>query len=429
MINKIEKINLYLILLIPIFLVTGPFLPDLITTISSLLILMIIFLKKKFFYLNNNIFLFFLFWCTYLVLRSIFSENIYFSLESSLFYIRFGLLSLMIVYLLDNYKNFNKLFCIFIISSFLIVIFDAYVQFLFGKNFIGFVYDNYRLSGAFGEELKLGSYISRLFPLVFALIIYNFKDYKYTGLLLGFLLVLTDIIVYLTGERTSIFFMLLSTILLILLIKDFKKIRIFSFIISLIIIIFLTINNSDLKYRIIDVTLFQTGLSTKLSENYEKESRKQLKKETRFHFFSSVHESHYITALRIFNDYKIFGIGTKLFRIKCHEKEYEYDIFSCSTHPHNTYIQLLAETGLIGTIPVFVLFLFLSFILLKKMYLNFILNKNYISDYQTSLIICLIITLWPLSPSGSFFNNWLCVIYFLPIGFLIHSFIEKNKYA
>ena len=55
-------------------------------------------------------------------------------------------------------------------------------------------------------------------------------------------------------------------------------------------------------------------------------------------------------------------------------------------------------------------------------------KKIIFSDYQIALMACLLITLWPLSPSQDFFNNWINVIYFLPIGFLLHSvYVDKNK--
>ena len=50
----------------------------------------------------------------------------------------------------------------------------------------------------------------------------------------------------------------------------------------------------------------------------------------------------------MFLDNKIFGQGPKSFRYLCNDDRFKINKWSCSTHPHNYYIQLLAETGLIG---------------------------------------------------------------------------------
>ncbi len=55
MINSIDKLACYLIILMPIFLVTGPFLSDLSVVIIDLTFLFIIFKEKNFFYLIINI--------------------------------------------------------------------------------------------------------------------------------------------------------------------------------------------------------------------------------------------------------------------------------------------------------------------------------------------------------------------------------------
>ena len=88
------------------------------------------------------------------------------------------------------------------------------------------------------------------------------------------------------------------------------------------------------------------------------------------------------------------------------------------------YLQLLSETGIIGFIPVFLLFIYLNLIFFKKFLNLFISNKFYISDYKICVITCIYISIFPIAPSGNIFNNWLSIIYFLPIGFLFVK--EKN---
>ena len=110
------------------------------------------------------------------------------------------------------------------------------------------------------------------------------------------------------------------------------------------------------------------------------------------------------------------------------QKKY-LDDYSCSTHPHNTYLQLLAETGLIGFLFIFISFFMCLKILLqnfifqisKKIYLNYELRNN-----QIAILICLFVTLWPIMPSNNFFNNYISVFYYIPIPLLI--FFLKDKF-
>ena len=81
------------------------------------------------------------------------------------------------------------------------------------------------------------------------------------------------------------------------------------------------------------------------------------------------------SGLKMFSDSYLTGNGIKSFRVKCKESKYyikkNYKAFrdkpddyyegftgidNCSTHPHNYYIQLLAETGVFSFIIIFVVF-------------------------------------------------------------------------
>ena len=111
---------------------------------------------------------FFWLWCflSYYKIPLI-SENKFLSLESSLFYFRFGVFSLVVFYAIENFSNFNKNFAKIFLIIYVLVIIDAYIQYFFGINILGLKYSGGRLSGVFGDEHVLGSYVSRFFTTVF----------------------------------------------------------------------------------------------------------------------------------------------------------------------------------------------------------------------------------------------------------------------
>ena len=62
--------------------------------------------------------------------------------------------------------------------------------------------------------------------------------------------------------------------------------------------------------------------------------------------------AHYLTAIEIAKDHKIIGSGLKTFRYICSNDKYEKidsskKEFRCSTHPHNIYLELASELGIL----------------------------------------------------------------------------------
>jgi|TARA_B100001079_G_scaffold271400_1_gene288728 O-antigen ligase len=136
----------------------------------------------------------------------------------------------------------------------------------------------------------------------------------------------------------------------------------------------------------------------------------------------------FLTAFRIFKDNIFFGIGPKMFREVCKRKKYivktklDASVDGCQTSPHNYYLQILTETGIFGIIPIIIVFFGIMYLFIKQIYFKFYYKQEFIDDFQVSLLLCLFITFWPIVPTGNFFNNYLSIMHFLPLGFPIYSF-------
>lgn len=421
----------YFVILIPAFLVTGPFLPDLIVSVSALFFAIYIIQNRLFFLFNNFFFkLFVVFWII-LIFSSLFSVQKLISLKVSVFYIRFGIFVIFICYLLDKNKNFLNNFFYSTIITISVVIFDSYLQYFTGENLIGIPskVDGGRLTSFFGDELIVGSFIARMFPLLVSF--FFLLKLKYNYIYLPLIFFLTDIIVFLSGERTSFGIIIILNFLFIIFLKEFKKIRLLTFLISIVTIFILIFNNPVLKNRMIDQTLNEFKVRNfsepefKINNN-QNFFTKIIEDKKSFFIFTEQHDQHIKTAYNIFLDNKLIGAGPKMFRYLCSDEKYNVGKWSCTTHPHNTHIQLLSETGLIGYSIVFFILILISYLFLilfiKK---NTKLSIN-ITDYQICHLSSFLITLFPFIPSGNFFNNWLSIVYFLPVGFYLHA-IKDSK--
>ena len=142
----------------------------------------------------------------------------------------------------------------------------------------------------------------------------------------------------------------------------------------------------------------------------------------------------YTTFLKLFRQnlieqrIKMDRETAKIFRIKCKDKKYATGISPCSTHPHHFYIQLLAETGIIGFSFLFSILTYVLYNALRQLRSIIFKKKRPLTDYQVCLLAGILITVSPFNPNGNFFNNWLMIVYCLPVGFYLQSiYSKKNK--
>ena len=301
------------------------------------------------------------------------------------------------------------------------LILDGYIQYIFGKNIFGYeLYNSYRVSSFFGSELILGSYLARFFPILFGLFIFldNKKKNKTLLFFITLIFILSEGLILLSGERLALLFMNLSAMFLILMLKDYRTYRLWTYLVSIILIILMLNIYPNSKERLIDKTIYDI---TRNSDD-------------KIYIFSKPHTDMYLSAYKIFLDNKLLGVGPRQFRNTCgffplgeKNKEGKYDIFkykvssySCETHPHNTYLELLSEAGIFAFFLVAGLFIVICYLSIKHFVFKFVGDKKGImNDLEVCLFSCLIISLWPLSPSGSFFNNWMSIVYYFPVGLLL----------
>ena len=399
--------------ILPFFLITGPFLSDLSVSLISILFLVYCLLNKNFSYFKNRYFYFFLIFWIYLIINSLFNNFNLDSLKISFFYLRYGIFVIAVAALLNTDSRFIKYFfyCIFI--CFVALILDGFYQYFIDENILGFKKTNtHRVSSFFYEELILGSYLSRLWPIFFGLSIFIFSKKNKSFSLIILIFVLSEVLIFLSGDRTAFFYTNLSAIFVILFSKKLFKLRLFTLLLSFFLIVIISFINPIAKERVLDQTLAQMNLSNDLEDNLKNQDRKYI--------FSKQHTHHYITAYKMFLDNKVLGVGVKNFRNFCDSRNYKESVLSCSTHPHNSYMQILAEIGIIGFLFLIITLLYFCKYIIKHLFFKF-KGKYYFTDFEICVLSGIAIYLWPFVPTGNVFSNWLNIAMILNLPFLIWS--------
>ena len=149
--------------------------PDLSIVIIDLIFIHFLIKNRNFKILKKKLFIILIIFTIYISIRSIFTEDIFFSLKSSFSYIRFPILIFATYFfLIENQnliKNFSKVFLITISILFLDIIF----QYIFEFNILGFRNDNLDKLNSFRTKGVLNS-CCELIPLFLSCYLFLYKD-------------------------------------------------------------------------------------------------------------------------------------------------------------------------------------------------------------------------------------------------------------
>ncbi len=416
-----------LLALIPISFIAGNLI---INSITILLILSTIFFynkklfKIKFFLLDKIIILFFIIVLISGIVSAVgwYLDDSWKSpfktiLRSTLFF-RYFLLYIILRFLIENKIINLKFFFITCALSSLFVSFDIFYQYKFGQDIFGFetVWER-KLSGPFGDELIAGGFLQRfsLFSFFVLPLFFANKSKKLSKYLIPILFVIFFTAIILSGNRMPLLLFVFSIFLILLLTKQVRKYFLsFIVIFSLIFTIIFNFNSevktnfSNLHKQISKITIiiFNKDLGGQGIPPYFKE-------------FSSFYETWKLN--------KYIGGGIKTFRYYCHLRKNidKNSDFVCNMHPHNYYLEILTETGLVGFFTVISIFFIILYIsLFKKYFSSSQLQKNII---VVPFIFLFLMEIFPLRSTGSFFTTVNTTYLFLIIGILIGIIRKENS--
>ena len=300
---------------------------------------------------------------------------------------------------------------------------DLIVQNIHGKDLFGLVSPHERkLSGFFGDEIIAGGYLQNFsffailcFPLIFKN--YNKKQF-FLYLIISIMFFLGCIMI--SGNRVPLFLFVGSVIVLFLIEKELrKKFAIFILIFTL----FagsIYAYDSKVKNNVNNLFFWSNEILTNsykvLNFNINYESR-------------SFHLRNFKYGIHVWQQNKWLGSGLRSLRQNC-KNELRFmqkaGFILCNNHPHNYYIEILADTGLVGFISVMVLFLFslINFFIFYLKNSNLKIEKK-IAYLAPFLIFCA--QIFPIKSSGSFFSTSNATLIFLVFALVSNANFYKKK--
>jgi len=412
---KLDNLAYLMFLSFPICYIAGSF------VLNSAVFLSIIILFKQIenpaVFLKKKILKIFIIFSILLLLNFLNTDYKILVLEKFTLYFRFILFIFFVGFVMsDNLNKKNITYNYFLILS-LFVSIDTLTQYILGKDIFGFSRNiSYnRLSGPFGDELIVGSFLYVMTIVTFYFQILNNSHFKfYNYVLFPFF----ALVILLTGERNAFLSYLIFFILFIFLSKNFKLQTFITLTIILVLSYFLVKNVDFLKYKYSLVGINQNTNIKKINNN-----SKIVIKGKQNKIFNQIKDSqwfsHYRGAYYIFLENKFVGSGFKSYNFECKKfiNSIKNKSIQCSTHPHNIYMQLLSDIGILG---------FFAFTSLISFYVYVFFKNRLFHNSTCTILFCLFISfVFPFKPHGSLFSTNFAFMLWFSFGLMNYEFFKN----
>ena len=386
------KLITFLFSIIPITMVIGQAVSLINIILISVFMIFEITRSKEFNFLNNVSFILLITIYFYLFFNTLISLDSGISLLRNFGFLRFIFLFVAINYFFHIYKNQNLLFKIWSVVI-LIVIADSFIEYIFGKNILGFGEEyGERIVSFFKDEPIVAGYLNGFFFLILGYL-FNSKSSENNKILFACIILslVFLICISLTGERSNT-------------IKAIIGLSIFFF-----------LNNKlKIKHKVITLICMIVAVVTVISSSDYLKNRYYnhiiypiINEDNREKFLNNnIYIKHYKSGYAVFKNYPLFGVGNKNYRNETNNNRFTKKNYFPDTHPHQIYLEFLSEHGLVGTI----FFLSIIFFLIFRNIKSCIISKN---SLQLGAFSFLVINFVPILPSGAFFSDFNITLFFL----------------
>lgn len=382
-----------------IFYISGPFFllierspADFWLSVCVIIFLMNSLIKKSWLWLRNFwVISAFVFWGIALFSAAISSMPLY-SLGEAVAWFRFPLFAMASCYYFCTEKRVFYAMALTTFTGMILMTIILIAELLIVGQVGG------RLSWPYGD-LTPGNYLAKAcLPIFCALVAYAVSQHKKNNVIAGLISIVTIVISLLAGERINFLIRACAGILAGLVWKPNKFI-----LLSLVLFELLAIN-------------IVFNVDETMSKRFTESFINQL----------PIHEeSPYLRVWKggivAFQQSPIMGIGPDIYRKTCSELIGSRQDIACHTHPHNFYIQLAGETGLIG--------LFSGVLMMWAIIFTCFTHRRKSKEniFTATAFIVPLAVFFPLQSTGDFFGQWNNLFLWFGVAFALSSRAALSK--